>query len=217
MVHLFHTPNGRILGNGLASFRHGMLSQFSRKQQTHSGLDLCSSQGRFVVITGKIDGFVRKTLKDIVHKGVHNSHSTLADTHIRMNLLQHTVDVGGVRLQSSALAVRKVSLRFRSLRTFARCLSHSAKREKSVILNHSDHKSLHFNTRLKIILNPDRKIGKRRTGQTKVRGLLNNQSTDCMRNTFFHTYYYFALVKDYKPCLEKERVKEEEEMRRERR
>ena len=121
---LFGASRRGILGDRLASLGHGVLRQLTGKEQTHSRLDLRSRQRRLVVVASQIDGFVRQSLEDIVHERVHDGHRTLADTHIGVHLLQHTVDVGRVRLQSSSLAMIEVSLRLRSLCTLARSLCH---------------------------------------------------------------------------------------------
>ena len=101
-----------------------MLGQFTREKQTDSGLNLSTGQSSLIVVTSQIDSFIGQSLENIVDEGVHNAHSTLADTHVRVDLLQHTVDVGGVRFQSSSLAVREISLRLRSLSALARSLGH---------------------------------------------------------------------------------------------
>ena len=101
-----------------------MLGQFTRKEQTDSGLNFSTGQSSLVVVTSQIDSFIGQSLENIVDERVHDAHSTLADTHIGVDLLQHTVDVGGVRLQSSSLAVREISLRLRSLSALARSLGH---------------------------------------------------------------------------------------------
>ena len=121
---LFGTSRRGILGNRLTSLRHGVLRQLTGKKQTNSGLNLSARQCRLVVVTSQVDGFVRQSLEDIVHERVHDGHRTFADTHIGVYLLQHTVDVRRVRLQSSSLTVIKVSLRLRSLCTLARSFRH---------------------------------------------------------------------------------------------
>ena len=91
-----------------------MLGKLTGQEETHGCLDFSTSQGGLVVVAGKIDGLVGESLEDIVHERVHDSHSTLADTHIGVHLLQYTVNVGGVCFQSSSLAVGEITLRLRS-------------------------------------------------------------------------------------------------------
>ena len=38
------------------------------------------------------------TLEDVIHEGVHDRHSLAGDTSVRVDLLQHFIDVDGVRL-----------------------------------------------------------------------------------------------------------------------
>ena len=102
-----------------------MLRQLSRQNQTNSGLDLPSADSALVVHTRQMTSLRHNTLEDIRHERVHHSHSSLGNTAIGMHLLQHTVDVRRVRLQSSSLTMIKVSLRLRSLCTLARSFRHS--------------------------------------------------------------------------------------------
>ena len=55
---------------------------------------------RTLVVGGKLSGLGGDTLKDIVDEGVHDGHSLLGDTGIRVDLLQHLVDVRRVGLDT---------------------------------------------------------------------------------------------------------------------
>ena len=87
---------GLVLGNSLGTLRNSVLGQLSREEKTDSGLDLARSDGGLLVVTGKTARLGGNTLEDILDEGVHDLHSLLGDTSVGVNLLQHTVDVGGV-------------------------------------------------------------------------------------------------------------------------
>ena len=86
-----------VLGNSLGTLRHSVLGQLSREEETDSGLDFARSNGGLLVVTSKTTRLLGNTLEDILDEGVHDLHSLLGDTGIGVDLLQHTVDVGGVR------------------------------------------------------------------------------------------------------------------------
>ena len=46
----------------------------------------------------KSAGLSCNAFKDVIHEGVHDRHGLGGDTSIRMNLLEHLVDVDAVRL-----------------------------------------------------------------------------------------------------------------------
>ena len=99
-----HTLLGRsVLGHSLGSFRDGMLSQLSREEKSDRRLDLPRGDGRPLVVVSKTGSFSSNPLKDIVDKGVHDAHGLGRDTSIRVNLLQHLVDVDGIGFLSLLL------------------------------------------------------------------------------------------------------------------
>ena len=72
-----------------------MLSQFTRQQQTYTSLDLARGDGGTLVVVSQLGGLGGNTLKDVVHKGVHDGHGFGGDTSVRMDLLQNLVDIDG--------------------------------------------------------------------------------------------------------------------------
>ena len=101
-----------------------MFGEFTGQKEVNGGLDLITSKGSLVVVTGKVNSLVAESLEGIDDEGVHDRHGTLGNADLTVNLLQHTIDVGGVGLGSSSLAVRNISLLLRALGALARCLSH---------------------------------------------------------------------------------------------
>jgi len=93
------TPNrgGVVLGDGLGTLRNGMLGELTRENEPHSSLDFSGGDGVPLVVAGKSTSLRCKTLEDIMNERVHNHHGLLGDSSVGVNLLEHLVDVGGVR------------------------------------------------------------------------------------------------------------------------
>ena len=87
-----------VLGHSLGSLRHGVLGQLTGEQQTHGSLDLSGGDGAPPVVVSQTGSLSSDALEDVVHEGVHDGHSPGADASVRVNLLQHFVDVDGVGL-----------------------------------------------------------------------------------------------------------------------
>ena len=98
------------LGDGLGSFRDGMLGEFTRKHETDGGLDLTRGKGGLLVVSGKLSSLSGNALEDIVDEGVHDGHTLLGDTGIGVDLLQDLVNVRGVALHSLLGLGRTTSL-----------------------------------------------------------------------------------------------------------
>ncbi len=88
------------LGNSLGTFRDGMLGKFSRKHKADGSLNLTRRQSRFLVVACQLASLGCNTFKDVIDEGIHDGHSPLADSGIRVDLLEHLVDVRAVRFHS---------------------------------------------------------------------------------------------------------------------
>jgi hypothetical protein len=88
------------LGDSLGSLGNGVLGEFTREHKTDSGLDLAAGESRLLVVSGELSGLGGDTFEDIVNEGVHDGHSLLGDTGIGVDLLEHLVDVRGIRLDA---------------------------------------------------------------------------------------------------------------------
>ena len=84
---------GREFGHSLGTLTDSVLGQFSGEHQSHSGLNLTRRHGSFLVDGGQLSGFRSNALEDVVDERVHNRHALLADSGVRVDLLQHFVDV----------------------------------------------------------------------------------------------------------------------------
>jgi hypothetical protein len=89
---------GSVLGDGLGAFRDGVLGQLSGEEEANSGLDLSGGQGVLLVVTNKLARLGGDLVEQVVDEGVHHGHAAGGDAGVGVNLLQHLVDVGGVRL-----------------------------------------------------------------------------------------------------------------------
>jgi hypothetical protein len=77
-----------------------VLGELTRKHQTDSSLDLTGRKGGLLVVGGQLSSLRGDAFKDIVDEGVHDGHSLLGDTSVRVDLLQHLVDVRRVGLDT---------------------------------------------------------------------------------------------------------------------
>ncbi|CAH3162117.1 unnamed protein product, partial [Porites evermanni] len=83
-----------VLGHSLCSFTDSVFGQFTGQKEPDGGLDLARTD------VGKAGSFGGDALKDVVHERVHDAHSFAGDTSVRVNLLQHLVDVDGIAFLS---------------------------------------------------------------------------------------------------------------------
>ncbi len=87
-----------VLGDGLGSFRHGVLGQFSGEKQADGGLDFAARDGPPLVVLSQTGGFGGDALEDVIHEGVHDGHGLRAHSGVGVDLLEDLVDVDVVAL-----------------------------------------------------------------------------------------------------------------------
>ena len=75
-----------------------MFGQFTGEEEPDGGLDLPGSDGGPLVVVGQFGSLGSDTLKQIIDEGVHDAHGLGGNASVRMDLLQHLVDVDGVGL-----------------------------------------------------------------------------------------------------------------------
>jgi len=95
----------RVLGDGLGSLADGVLGELAGKQETDGRLYFAARDRRTAVVVGETGRLGSDALEDVVDKAVHDRHGLAADARVGVYLLEHLVDVDGVRLSSSPLAL----------------------------------------------------------------------------------------------------------------
>ena len=98
-----HLLGAGVLGDGLGSFRDGVLSQLSGEEESDSRLDLPGGDGGPLVVVGQTGGLSGDSFEDVVDERVHDAHGLGRDASVRVDLLQHLVDVDGVGFLSLLL------------------------------------------------------------------------------------------------------------------
>lgn len=94
-----------VLGDGLGTLADGVLGELAGQQETDGRLDFAARDRRAAVVVGEARGLGGDALEDVVHEAVHDRHGLAADAGVRVDLLQHLVDVDGVALPSPPLAL----------------------------------------------------------------------------------------------------------------
>ena len=120
------------LGDGFGSFGNGVLGQFTGKHEANSSLDLAAAEGGLLVVSGELSGFSGDALENVVDERVHDGHSFLGDTSVRVDLLQHAVDVGRVRFHALLGSGGGGGLFGRFCRFLGGCLGHGCKNKRMV-------------------------------------------------------------------------------------
>jgi hypothetical protein len=113
-----------VLGDGLGSLADGVLGQLAGQQKPDCRLYLPARDRRATVVVGQTTRLGSDTFEDVVHEAVHDRHRLAADARVGVDLLQDLVDVDGVRLPSSPLALLVASANgFRLARRLLRSLA----------------------------------------------------------------------------------------------
>ena len=99
-----------VLGDSLGALRDGVLGELTREEEPDSSLDLTRGDGGPLVVVSKSAGLGGDSLEQIVDERVHDAHGLGGDTSVRVDLLQHLVDVDGIGLLPSQLLLLLVSL-----------------------------------------------------------------------------------------------------------
>ena len=89
-----------VLGDSFGSLADGVLGQLAGQQKAHGRLYFSAGDGGAAVVVCQAGGFGRDALEDIVDEGVHDAHGLAGNTCVRVDLLEHLVDVDAVALLS---------------------------------------------------------------------------------------------------------------------
>ena len=102
-----------------------MLGELAGEHEADGGLDFSGRESRLGVVLAEAASFGREALEDVVDEGVHDGHGLLGDTGVGVHLLEHTVDVRGVRFDALLAAFVGGALLAALLRgLLAGCLGH---------------------------------------------------------------------------------------------
>lgn len=82
-----------VLGDSLGALGHRVLCQLTRQQEPDSSLDLSARDGRTLVVVGQAGRLGCDALEDVVHEAVHDRHGLARHSGVRVDLLEHLVDV----------------------------------------------------------------------------------------------------------------------------
>ena len=89
---------GRLLGAGvlrdrLGTFGHGVLRQLAGQQQSDGSLDFPTADCRSLVVVRQTRRLGGNALEDVVDERVHDAHGLAGDSSVRVDLLEHLIDV----------------------------------------------------------------------------------------------------------------------------
>jgi len=87
-----------VFGDGLGTFRDGVLGQLSGEKKTDGRLDFAARDGRALVVVGQTRRLTGDALEDVVDERVHDGHGLGGDASVGVDLLQHFVNVDGIAL-----------------------------------------------------------------------------------------------------------------------
>ena len=91
-----------VFSDGFSPFRHSMSGQFSGKNKFDSTLNFSRGESSSLVESNQLGSFSGNSVESIMNERVHDVHSLLGDTNVRVHLLQHLVDIDGEGLHSSS-------------------------------------------------------------------------------------------------------------------
>lgn len=94
-----------VFGDSLGTLRDGVLGKFTGKNETDSSLNFTRRDGRTLVVSSKLGSFGGNAFKDVIDEGVQDRHGLVGDTSVGVDLLQDTVNVGGVGFLASDLSL----------------------------------------------------------------------------------------------------------------
>ena len=80
-----------------------MLSEFTREEELNSGLNLSGGKSVLLVVSDELAGFKGDSFVEIHDEGVHDVHGLLADTGLRVDLSEDSVDINAEGFLSSSL------------------------------------------------------------------------------------------------------------------
>jgi hypothetical protein len=105
-----HLSGGGELGDSLGALGDGVLGELTGEEEADGSLDLAGREGALLVVAREAGSLEGESLKDVVDERVEDGHASLGDASVGVDLLQHSVDVGGVGFHSLGLLLATHSL-----------------------------------------------------------------------------------------------------------
>ncbi len=75
-----------------------MLGELAGENEADGSLDLSGRESGLLGVASELSALCDDLLEDVANEGVHDGHALLGDASLRVNLLEHLVDVRGVLL-----------------------------------------------------------------------------------------------------------------------
>ena len=75
-----------------------MLGELAGEDEADGSLDLAGGHGLLLVVLAELTGLRRDAPEGVGHEGVEDAHGALGDAGVRVELLEHLVDVDVPRL-----------------------------------------------------------------------------------------------------------------------
>ena len=94
---------GGVLGDSLGALGDGVLGELTREDQADGRLDLARREGALLVVADELASLNGNALEGVVDERVHDRHGLGGDARVGVHLLEHLVDVRGVRLSALLL------------------------------------------------------------------------------------------------------------------
>ena len=91
------------LGDSLGALRDGMLGELTREDEPDGSLDFPGRQCTLTTVADEATSFTGNTVKGVSDEVSKDSHSSLADTSLRVDLSENSDNVGRVRLRPLAV------------------------------------------------------------------------------------------------------------------
>lgn len=112
IIHTIRLLGASIFSDGFRSLADCVFGELAGKEQADGGLHFPRRDRWPLVVVSQTGRLGRDTFENIVDKGIHYRHSLTRDSSVRVNLLQHFVNVNGVTLFPFVLLLSFVRFRY---------------------------------------------------------------------------------------------------------
>lgn len=102
VFNLISLAKGLLEGSG--AFSDGVLSQVTWEDELDGSLDVAAGDGVLSLVSVKFGSLQSDSLEEITNERVHDTHGLLADASFWVDVLEDSVDVDSVRVESLSSA-----------------------------------------------------------------------------------------------------------------